>query len=118
MTVDYSKLYDREALKEILAKYRKRILKEVDSVKDLTTLLMIGTQRSWTKSELLLIKTHFVIIGKKIPILMVFLLPGGLILLPLLVEVLDRRKRDIPVAEEKRSNFQEKSREKRGSKIT
>jgi hypothetical protein len=106
MTADYSKLYDREALKEILAKYRKRILKEVDSVKDLTALLMKGTQRSWTESELLLIKTHFVVIGKKIPILMVFLLPGGSILLPLLVEVLDRRKKTMPVSEEKRKFFQ------------
>ncbi|MBI4765276.1 MAG: hypothetical protein HY787_11800 [Deltaproteobacteria bacterium] len=112
MTIDYSKLYNREALKGILAKYRKRILKEIDSVKDLTALLMIGTQRRWTKSELLLIKTHFIIIGKKIPILMVFLLPGGSILLPLLVEVLDRRKKNVPVSEEKRKFFK-KNQQKR-----
>ena len=102
MTIDYSKLFDREALKGILAKYRKKILKEIDSIKDLTSLLMKGTQGSWTKGELLKIKTHFVILGKKIPIFMVFLLPGGLILLPLLIEVLDRRKKNLPVIEDRR----------------
>ena len=102
MTIDYSKLFNREALKGILAKYRKRILKEIDSVKDLTSLLMKGTQGGWTKGELLKIKTHFVILGKKIPIFMVFLLPGGSILLPLLVEVLERRKNNVPVSGDRR----------------
>jgi len=102
MTIDYSKLFDRKALKGILAKYRKRILKEIDSAKDLSSLLMKGTQRGWTKGELLKIKTHFVILGKKIPIFMVFLLPGGFILLPLLIEVLDRRKNNVPVTEDRR----------------
>lgn len=102
MAIDDSKLFDREALKGILAKYRKRILKEIDSAKDLTSLLMKGTQRGWTKGELLKIKNHFVILGKKIPIFMVFLLPGGFILLPLLVEVLDRRKNNVPVSGDRR----------------
>ena len=102
MPIDYTKLFDREALKKILIKYRKKILKEIDSVKDLTTLLMKGTRRKWTRSELLEIKTHFVILGKKIPILMVFMLPGGTILFPLLIEVLDRRKQKIPVQEDRR----------------
>jgi len=102
MALDYSKLFDREVFKRILAKYRKRILKEIDSAKDLSSLLMKGTQGGWTNSELLKIKTHFVILGKKVPIFMVFLLPGGLILLPLLIEVLDRRKNNVPVTEDHR----------------
>jgi len=102
MVIDYSKLFDRETLKRILAKYRKRIIKEVYSAKDLTSLLMKGTQGGWTKSEFLNIKTHFVILGKKIPVFMVFLLPGGFILLPVLIEVLDRRKNNIPVSEDRR----------------
>ncbi len=112
MPIDYSKLFDREALKRILAKYRKRILKEIDSAKDLTSLLMKGTQRGWTKGELLKIKTHFVILGKKIPIFMVFLLPGGVILLPVLIEVLDRRKNNVPVSEDRRKALQKSSRKK------
>jgi hypothetical protein len=117
MIKDYSKIFNREGLEEILIQYREKILKEVNSAKDLMALLMKGTRGKWTKGDLSKIRVHFITLGKKFPILMVFLLPGGLILLPLLVEVLDRRKREIPVAEEKRNNFQEKSGKKRGSKI-
>ena len=102
MIINYAKLFDREALREILTKYRKRILKEIDSAKDLSSLLMKGTQEGWTKIELLKIKTHFIILGKKVPIFMVFLLPGGLILLPLLIEVLDRRKNNVSVYKDRR----------------
>jgi len=102
MTIDYSKLFDREAFKKILAKYRKKILKEINSAKDLSSLLMKGTQRGWTKGEFLKIKNHFIILGKKVPIFMVFLLPGGLILLPLLIEVLDRRKNNVSVSKDRR----------------
>jgi hypothetical protein len=108
MTIDYAKLFNREILKEILVKYRKRILKEIDSVKELTSLLMKGTQRSWTKGELLLIKAHFILLEKKIPILLVFLLPGGSMLLPVLVDVLDRRKKNVPVSKERRKIFKKR----------
>ena len=105
MFINYAKLFDREALREILAKYRKRILKEIDSVKGLTALLMKGTLKGWTKGELLLIKTQLIILEKKIPILLVFILSGGTLLLPLLAEVLDRRKKDVPVSKERRKFF-------------
>ncbi len=105
MLINYAKLFDREILRKLLVKYRKRILKEIDSVKGLTALLMKGTQRGWTKSELLLVKTQFIILEKKIPILLVFILSGGSLLLPLLVEVLDRRKKDVPVSKERRKFF-------------
>ena len=108
MIINYAKLFDREALREILTKYRKRILKEIDSVKGLTALIMKGTQRGWTKGELLLIKTQFIILEKKIPILLVFILSGGSLLLPLLVDVLDRRKKDVPVFKERRKFFKKR----------
>ena len=108
MIINYAKLFDREALREILVKYRKRILKEIDSVKGLTALLMKGTQRGWTKGELLLIKTQFIILEKKIPILLVFILSGGSLLLPLLVDVLDRRKKNVPVSKERRKFFKKR----------
>ena len=112
MIINYAKLFDREALREILTKYRKRILKEIDSVRGLTALIMKGTQRGWTKGELLLIKTQFMILEKKVPILLVFVLSGGSLLLPLLADVLDRRKKDMPVSKERRKFFK-KSQEKR-----
>ena len=104
MIEDYSKLFNREALEEILIQYREKILKEIGSAKDLMALLMKGTRGKWTKSEILMIKAHFVTLGKKVPILMVFLLPGGLILLPLLIEVLDRRRKKAPVSKDRRKS--------------
>jgi hypothetical protein len=104
MIKDYSKLFNREALEEILVQYREKILKEIDSAKDLMALLMKGTRGKWTKGELFKIKAHFVTLGKKVPILMVFMLPGGIILLPLLIEVLDRRKKKVPVQKDRRKS--------------
>jgi hypothetical protein len=109
MIKDYSNLFNREALEEILVQYRGKILKEISSAKDLMALLMKGTRGKWTKSELIKIKAHFVTLGKKVPVLMVFMLPGGLILLPLLIEVLERRTKKVPVPEDRR-----KSPKKRG----
>jgi hypothetical protein len=54
---------------------------------------MKGTHARWTEEELAAMKKHFTRLAKRIPALSVLLLPGGLVLLPLLVEVLDRRKR-------------------------
>ncbi len=105
MIKDYSKIFNREVLEEILIQYREKILKEIDSAKDLMALLMKGTRGKWTKGDLAKIRVHFITLGKKFPILMVFMLPGGFILLPLLVEVLDRRKKNIPVSLEKRKLF-------------
>lgn len=108
MALDDSRWYDQDALKAILVRYRKKILKEMDSVKDLTSLILRGSRRRWTRDELRQIKEHLLILGKKIPILLVFMLPGGTVLLPLLVEILDRRKRNIPVAEDRRKPVKQK----------
>jgi len=113
MIKDYSKIFNREVLEEILIQYREKILKEIGSAKDLMALLMKGTRGKWTKSDLAKIKVHLVSLGKKFPILMVFMLPGGTILLPLLVEVLERRKKNIPVSGEKRKDSKKNQRKKK-----
>jgi hypothetical protein len=95
-------LPDRETIKSHLRKYREKILEEVHSANNLMSLLMIGTQRKWTRGERGEIKTHFIHLSKTIPAIMVFLLPGGFIFLPLLIELLDRRKKNVPVVEERR----------------
>jgi len=46
----------------------------------------------WTGEEKREIKIHLKNISKIVPILIIFLLPGGSILLPFLAEILDRRK--------------------------
>jgi hypothetical protein len=96
-------LPNQETLKVILTKYREKILEEVHSANDLGSLLMKGVRRKWTSSEIREIKVHLMNLSKTIPALMVFLLPGGLIFLPLLVEILDRRKKNMPVSQERRN---------------
>ncbi|MFZ5995415.1 MAG: hypothetical protein ACOYU4_10575 [Thermodesulfobacteriota bacterium] len=71
---------------------RKEILEEVLQVQDLMGILMKGTHARWTEEDLAAIKKHLTHLAKRIPALSILLLPGGLVLLPILAEVLDRRK--------------------------
>ena len=63
-------------------------------VKGLMRLLMKhrDTGKKWTRDELREIRKRLKEISKIVPVVVVFLLPGGTILLPFLAEVLDRRK--------------------------
>ncbi len=67
---------------------------EVLSIKGLMQLLMKirNTDEKWTREEKKEIKRHLKNIAKIIPALIIFFLPGGSFLLPILAEVLDRRK--------------------------
>ena len=67
---------------------------EVLSIKGLMQLLMRtrNTDNKWTKEEKKEIKRHLKNIAKIIPAVAIFSLPGGSFLLPILAEVLDRRK--------------------------
>lgn len=81
-------------LKHLLAKNREFILEEVLATKGLMQLLMKhkNTGQRWTKEEKKEIKTHLREISKIVPVLIIFLLPGGSLLLPFLASCLDRRK--------------------------
>jgi hypothetical protein len=46
----------------------------------------------WTKEDKAAIVTHLKYVGGTLPLLLVFTLPGGSLLLPLLAWVLDRRR--------------------------
>jgi hypothetical protein len=80
--------------KRLMIKNREFILNEVLAVKGLMYLLMKNrnTGEKWTGEEKREIKMHLRNISKVIPVLVIFLLPGGTLLLPILAEVLDRRK--------------------------
>lgn len=80
--------------KRLMIKNREFILNEVLAVKGLMYLLMKNrnTGEKWTGEEKREIKIHLRNISKIIPVLVIFLLPGGTLLLPILAEVLDRRK--------------------------
>jgi len=84
----------KKYLKNLLISNKEAILKEVLSVRGLMQLLMKtrNTGEKWTLEEKQEIKRHLKNIAKIIPAMAVFSLPGGSLILPILTEVLDRRK--------------------------
>jgi len=81
-------------LKRLIISNREAILTQVLSIKGLMQLLMKpqNTNERWTKEERKEIKRHLKNVAKIIPAIAIFCLPGGSFLLPILAEVLDRRK--------------------------
>ena len=71
---------------------------EVLSISGLMQLLMKSrnTDEGWTGEEKKEIKRHLKNIAKIVPAVVVFALPGGSFLLPILAEALDRRKTKRP----------------------
>jgi hypothetical protein len=51
-----------------------------------------NTGLSWTPEEVGRVRSHLKALMRLVPAVVVFLLPGGLFLLPVLAEVLDRRQ--------------------------
>ena len=80
--------------KRLILHNKEFILKEVLEIKGLMQLLMKNrnTGEKWTKEEKKRIKTHLKSISKLVPVLIIFLLPGGSLFLPFLAQILDRRK--------------------------
>jgi hypothetical protein len=84
----------RRYLKRLIIVNKEAILMEVLSIKGLMQLLMKtrNTDEKWTREERKEIRMHLKNISKIIPAVVVFSLPGGSFLLPVLAEALDRRK--------------------------
>ncbi len=84
----------REFIKQRIASHRNSILPHVLAIQGLMRLLMKvrNTGEPWTAEEQREIRHHLWSIARLVPILILFILPGGLLLLPILAEVLDRRK--------------------------
>jgi hypothetical protein len=82
-------------LKTMIARNKEIILSQVLAVKGLMRLLMKyrNTGKKWTREEIREIRAHLRHIALLVPALIIFMLPGGSLLLPLLAEVLDRRKK-------------------------
>jgi hypothetical protein len=84
----------KKYIKRLIVINKEAILMEVLSIKGLIQLLMKpqNTDEKWTREEKKEIKRHLKNIAKIIPAVALFSLPGGSLLLPILVEALDRRK--------------------------
>jgi hypothetical protein len=80
--------------KRLILINKEAILMEVLSISGLMQLLMKSrnTDETWTSEERKEIKKHLKNIAKIVPAIAIFSLPGGSFLLPVLAEVLDRRK--------------------------
>ena len=77
-----------------LCKQREFILTNVLEVQGLMRLLMKPRNSGlpWSRDEVGRIRAHIKALACLIPAFVIFLLPGGLLLLPVLAEVLDRRQ--------------------------
>jgi hypothetical protein len=84
----------KKYLKRLILVNKQAILMEVLSIKGLMQLLMKIRNRDekWTREEKKEIMRHLKNIAKIIPVVAILSLPGGSLLLPILAEVLDRRK--------------------------
>ncbi|HEX2966060.1 MAG TPA: hypothetical protein VHO84_09745 [Syntrophorhabdaceae bacterium] len=84
----------RFLLVRIVAKHKSMILTEADKMTDFMRLLMKprDTHRLWTSDEKKVLRVHLLHLSWYIPALIVFCLPGGSLLIPILAELLDRRR--------------------------
>lgn len=82
-------------LERLLRKNRALILWEAHNMCDFMGLLQKrrNTGVPWTPEEIKRLKSHLLRMSLYVPSLLVFLLPGGYFLLPVLAEVLDRREK-------------------------
>ena len=79
---------------KMVAKNKKLLLHEAEKINGCMGLLMKprNTRQSWTKEERRMLKAHLKHLSYYVPALFIFLLPCGCLLIPLLAEILDRRK--------------------------
>ncbi|MDH4100353.1 MAG: hypothetical protein OEV28_07230 [Nitrospirota bacterium] len=82
-------------VKELYSSSKKMVLQEVLSVQGLMQILMKrrNTDEDWTPEERAEIRGHLRSLSRAVPVLMLFSLPGGSLLLPVLALYLDRRRK-------------------------
>jgi hypothetical protein len=85
----------RRLLESHIRKYRDIIVGEAEDLGSFMRLLMKqrNTGERWTRAEKAQLKKYLWGLVFYAPVLFVFLLPGGFFLIPLLAEVVDRRRR-------------------------
>ncbi len=77
-----------EEIKELLHKNKKRLIKELHQSKELVILLRKATHKKLSEEEKDKVKAQLIDILKGIPAFAVFMLPGGALLLPLLIKLI------------------------------
>ena len=79
-----------KVVSKLIKRNSKRLIKELSESKDAMWLLAQSTQRNLTDEEQKKIQTQLLDIFKSIPSLAIFMLPGGMILLPLFVKFIPK----------------------------
>ena len=81
-------------LKRTISKNKSLILRESQGMHNFMILLMKQrtTGNDWTNEDIKKIKSHLIHMALYVPVLIVFLLPFGFLLLPVLAEVMDGRE--------------------------
>ena len=77
-----------DEIKALLKKNKARFLKELAESKELVFLLKKSVSEKLTDEEKAKVKEQLLDICKSIPALAVFMLPGGALLLPLLIKLI------------------------------
>jgi hypothetical protein len=81
-------------LKRIISKNKALILSESRGMQNFMKLLMKqrNTGNNWSPEDIAMIKSHLLRLALYVPVLIIFLLPFGSFLLPVLAEIIDRRE--------------------------
>ena len=81
--------------KKLLAKNKDMILEESQQIRGFMRLLMKhrNTGIVWTQEETYDLKSYVKRLSINVPVLIIIVLPCGLVLIPILAEILDRRKK-------------------------
>ena len=74
----------------LILRNKKRLIKEITQSKELAILLTKSTTRELAKDEKKIVRKQLLDICKTVPSLAIFLLPGGSILMPLLVKFIPK----------------------------
>ena len=84
----------RFLLERFVLRNKELIFREAQQMQGFLYLLFKqrNTDQKWTKEEKEQIKAHLKRLSLYLPIIIIFILPGGSLLLPLLAEILDRRR--------------------------
>lgn len=78
----------KQEVTDLLEKNKNSFLKEVQESKELVMLLRASTTRNLTDEEKGKVKEQLLDICKSIPAFAIFMLPGGALLLPLLIKLI------------------------------
>jgi hypothetical protein len=84
--------YDNSSkvVSKLIKRNSKRLIKELSESKEVLALLAKSTQRNLTDDEQKKIQTQLLDIFKSIPSLAIFMLPGGMLLLPLFIKFIPK----------------------------